>query len=98
MSRMVPRRDAKRDQNERSIVLALRDAGYLVAEGGWLADLIVYDPNGGADKRGSLHLLEVKAAKGRLTPTQQEAINLGWPIRVVRSVAEAFDALNGAGG
>ena len=65
---MVPRRDAKRDHNEKAIVLALRDAGYLVGEGPWFCDLAVYDAN--ADK---VFFLEVKSAHGKLTPTQQAA-------------------------
>ena len=93
MSRLPPRRSAKRDAGERAIVLALRDAGYLVTEGGWLADLIVYDAN--ADR---LYLFEVKAEKGKLTPSQDAAIKLGWPIRVVRSVEYAFNALAGGEG
>jgi hypothetical protein len=86
--RSAPRRAQRRDTNESAIVEALRDAGYLVSEGGWICDLIVYDPN--ADRT---HLLEVKAPKGKLTPLQEGAIEQGWPIRVVRSVADAFDAL-----
>jgi len=92
--RSAPRRAAKRDMNESAIVEALRDAGYLVSEGGWICDLIVYDPNNG----GRLFLLEVKAPKGRLTPLQEGAIEQGWPIKVVRSVEDAFNALDGAGG
>ena len=85
---MVPRRDAKRDHNEKAIVLALRNAGYLVGEGPWFCDLAVYDAN--ADK---VFFLEVKSARGKLTPTQVDAIKMGWPIKIVRSVADAFDAL-----
>ena len=88
--RAHPRRAAKRDSNESAIVEALRDAGYLVSEGGWICDLIVYDPN-----EDRTHLLEVKGPKGRLTPLQDKAIEQGWPIRVVRSVEEAFEAIGG---
>lgn len=87
--RQHPKRASKRDSIEPSIVKALRDAGYLVTEGGWLCDLIVFDPVGA----GRLHLLEVKSARGKLTPTQEGAIKQGWPVRVVRSVEQAFDAL-----
>ena len=88
-----PRRAQKRDQNESVIVEALRDAGFLVSEGGWICDLIVYDPN-----EDRTHLLEVKGPKGKLTPLQTGAIEQGWPIRVVRSVEEAFEAGDPAGG
>lgn len=83
-------RAAKRDAVERPIILALRDAGYLVTEGGWLCDLVVFDP--AAPERGG-RFLEVKSAKGKLTPTQESAIAMGWPVRVVRSVEQAFEAL-----
>jgi len=86
----APRRAQRRDSNEREIVVALCDAGYLVSEGGWLCDLIAYDPN-----EDRTYLLEVKAPGGRLTPTQEGAIAKGWPIRVVRSVEEAFRACGG---
>ena len=69
-------------------MLALRDAGYLVGEGPWFCDLVAYDAN--ADK---VFFLEVKSARGKLTPSQDAAIKMGWPIRVVRSVEDAFDAL-----
>ena len=88
--RAHPRRASKRDSNEREIVEALTKNGFLVSEGGWMCDLIVYDPN--EDKT---YLLEVKGPKGRLTPTQEGAIEKGWPIRVVRSVKEAFEVVNG---
>lgn len=88
--RAHPRRASRRDSVEAPIVNALRDAGFLVSEGGWLCDLIVYDPN-----EDRTYYLEVKAAKGRLTPTQEGAIEKGWPIRVVRSVEDAFAVVNG---
>jgi hypothetical protein len=88
--RAHPRRASKRDSNETVIVEALRKAGFLVSEGGWLCDLIVYDCN-----EDRTHYIEVKNARGRLTPTQEGAIEKGWPIRVVRSVEEAFEVVNG---
>lgn len=91
--RQAPRRAARRDIAEAPIVKALRDAGYLVTEAGWLADLLVYDP-----AKDRLTLLEVKAPKGKLTPTQESAIAQGWPVAIVRSVEDAFNALDRAGG
>jgi len=88
--RAHPRRASRRDSNEAVIVDALRKAGFLVSEGGWLCDLIVYDAN-----EDRTHYIEVKGARGRLTPTQEGAIEKGWPIRVVRSVEDAFAVVNG---
>lgn len=93
--RAHPIRAAKRDSIEPSIVKALRDAGYLVTEGGWLCDLVVFDP--AAPERGG-RFLEVKSARGKLTPTQESAIAQGWPVAIVRSVEDAFNALDRAGG
>ena len=88
-----PRRAQKRDSVEAPIVEALRNAGYLVSEGGWICDLIVYDRS-----EDRTHLLEVKGPKGKLTPLQEGAIEQGWPIRVVRSVEDALNAVDTAGG
>lgn len=83
-------RAGRRDSVEASIVAALRARGYLVTQGGALCDLIVYAHNIGL---GFLTLLEVKGPKGKLTAAQQKAIAAGWPIVIVRSVAEALDAV-----
>lgn len=40
-----------------------------------------------------LVLLEVKTAKGKLTPDQELFDAVGWPVRVVRTVDEALQAV-----
>ena len=88
MTRGPLRRAAKRDTVEPAIVEALRDAGYLVTEAGWLCDLMVFDPNS-----GRVTLIEVKTGKAKLRPSQQAVIAQGWPVKVVRSVEGAFAAV-----
>lgn len=82
------RRLGKRDSNEKLIVDALRKGGvkvyYLSAKG--FADLIAYAPKAG------IVLLEVKGAKGKLTPAQVEHRQDGWPVIVVRCESDALAA------
>ncbi len=82
----------KRDIAERQIVDALRDAGYLV----W----ILNEPGDLLCQRrdGTQQLIEVKTGRGKLSKKQEETRDAGWVIPVVRTVAEAIDALDGAGG
>ena len=81
----------RRDQTEASIVRALRQAG---------AEVIRLNDPGVPDLlvlRGrQIYLLEIKTARGHLTPAQQQRALRGWPVHVVRSVDEAFKALERA--
>jgi len=77
----------KRDRQEGVIVAALRRVGCLVhpVSSPGFPDLVVYSPLVG------VRLMEVKSPHGRLTPAQQAAV--GWPVVVVRSIADAFMAV-----
>lgn len=80
------RRAAKRDSNEREIIDALEAAGCKVEQlDKW--DLQVQRPD------GVLRMIEVKAPKGKLKPSQEKLIADGWDLRVVRSIEEAFEAV-----
>lgn len=81
------RRAARRDLVEPQIVDALRNAGVRVtiANIPGLCDLI-----GWYEPKGLLRLLECKAPDGKLTPLQIKRTKEGWPVAVVRSVADAL--------
>lgn len=100
------RRAAKVDSNHLEIVLALKQAGYLVSRVSdkALPDLWLTDPR--AAHCGWLPL-EVKRADGVLTPAQERwhENHRGTAVRVVRSVEEAlavahkhFGRANGSSG
>lgn len=72
----------KRDANEAGIVAALEACGCLVYRLDKPVDLIV-------SRRGTIHLVEVKTSKGRLT-ADQRAFAEYWPIIVLRSVDDAI--------
>lgn len=76
----------KRDANEPQIVRALEQIGVAVQKisAPGFADLICWHPHEG------LRLLEVKGLKGKLTPLQIEHRQDGWPVCIVRSVADAL--------
>lgn len=87
------RRAAKRDANEAVIVEALRKFGCkvrVVREGMGLADLLVKTPD------GLVHLVEVKAPHGSLTPEQVEFFAWWGDVAVVTSVEEAVKWLIGS--
>lgn len=42
-----------------------------------------------------VYLLELKSPHGKLTKRQQEAVALGWPVRVCDSVEEAIRIVTG---
>lgn len=79
----------KVDDNQADIVAALRAVGQQVvlmhAVGGGFPDII-------ACRNGRAHFIEIKSAKGRLTPAQKVffAEWQGPEIRIVRSVDEAI--------
>jgi hypothetical protein len=80
------------DANQGDIVQALRKVGAVVVLltvlGDGIPDLLV-------GFRGETFLLEVKTAKGRLEEAQEVFIATwrGRPVRVVRTVDEAFAAI-----
>jgi hypothetical protein len=82
----------RRDANEKPIVQALRQTGIIVqpisAPG--LADLVCFDP-----LSGRFRLIEVKAAKGTLTPAQVE-MHCSMPIDICRTPEEAMQLFRGS--
>ena len=79
------RHDARRDANEPEIVRALKDCGYKVMRLNEF-DLLVHG-------HGDLMMLEVKTETGILKPSQEKMIAEGWPLKIVRSPAEALEAV-----
>jgi DNA-binding transcriptional regulator PaaX len=77
------------DGNQTAIVSALRRTGWLVQSlaglGFGVPDLMVY--HRATDR---MLLLELKTARGRITPQQRRLLDEGWPILIVRSVEEAL--------
>jgi hypothetical protein len=89
------RRNAKVDDNQTSIVSALRKAGCsvlsLAAIGGGCPDLLVYRRS-----TGLLYMLEVKdgdkyPSQRKLTPHQVK-FHKDWPVHVVNNLDEALEA------
>ena len=85
---------ARRDANHTEITRALRDVGYLVHEthqlGSGYPDLTV----GGIDRATGIRrlwLVEVKAARGTLTP-DEAAFHAEWAghVHIVRSIDDAY--------
>jgi hypothetical protein len=81
---------SRTDLNHAAIVSALRACGCqvlsLAALGKGAPDLLV------CDTWGNLHLLEVKASKGKVLPGQQ-AFHETWPVSVVRTAQEAIECV-----
>jgi len=88
---MTPRWDAKVDANQAEIVAALRQAGAVVTVlsrvGQGCADLAV-------GKHGKFWWMEIKTAKGKLTPMEKEFMEL-WTDNyvIVRTPEEALAAI-----
>jgi hypothetical protein len=85
----LKRHAAKRDVNETQIVRALEKIGCLVLKLDSI-DLLVW-----RQSEGRLYLLEVKtkSSRSRLTATQQDLLERGWPMTVVTTPQEAIDAV-----
>ncbi len=85
----VNRRAAKRDTNEPEIIQALRAAGATVEQLSkkGVPDLLI-------GFQGSTYLIEVKTAKGKLTPDESTWIEK-WngPVHIVRTIEEALRVL-----
>jgi hypothetical protein len=82
----TPRLGHRKDKNHAEVVELFLHAGLevldLSAVGGGVPDVLL-------GKRDRLVLVEVKIAKGKLTP-EQEAFHQKWPVRVVRSLEDAM--------
>lgn len=72
----------KRDANEAGIIAALEACGCLVYRLDKPVDLLV-------SHRNTIHLVEVKTRKGRLT-ADQVSFATHWPVTVLRSVDDAI--------
>jgi hypothetical protein len=86
-------RARRTDQNHAAIVKALRQCGWLVLDTHTLpngVDAIAYRP--GDYPGGCFRMLEFKKPDGklRLTDSQRELLNQGWPIHILRSVDDAI--------
>ena len=74
------------DTTHAEIVAALRALGWLVHDTHALpnfVDAVGYRP------RDGVVLFEFKTGKGRLTKSQDKLIAKGWPVRVLRTAADA---------
>ncbi|GEM_PF-5389915 len=84
---MSPRQRAKIDTVQPIVVAALRARGWLCQSlamcGHGVPDILAHRP---ADGRWAL--IEVKTDKGKLRPSQVRFQLQGWPVSVVRSVAD----------
>jgi len=83
------RKRGRVDRNHGELVSALLRCGYLVQSlatiGGGCPDVLTYRRDRG------LELLEFKAtARAPLTPAQRTFTQLGWPVRIVRSLDEVL--------
>jgi hypothetical protein len=81
----IKRWNAKRDDNENQITAALRAVGCHILRLDSF-DLLVL--------RGSnLYALEVKTKTGKLKPSQQKLIDMGWPLHICRTPEDALRAV-----
>lgn len=78
-----PIRAGKRDASERPIIEALKAHGCLVAQLDKF-DLAVQTP------AGWVVLMECKSGRGRITDSQQEMLDAGWKLHIVRTPEEAI--------
>ncbi len=76
--------NAKRDANEGALVRVLEDMGCRVYRLDQPCDLLVL-------VRGDVLLVEVKMPKGTLNDNQQEFVNAGWPVHVIRTEDDAIN-------
>lgn len=80
-------RRARIDSTHREIRETLRKCGWLVFDSHTLpewVDLVAYHP-----ARGEFALVEAKAPKGKLKPSQERLVAAGWPVKFIRSAEEA---------
>ena len=79
----------RRDANEAEIVAALEKMGCLVKRMDKPVDLLVQFPGSGRQV-----ICEVKTPKGKLTEDQQEMLEKGWHVWVLRDVQDAVNMMN----
>lgn len=72
----LKRWNARRDANEPEIFRALRDVGALVLPLDKFDALVLF--------RGKLHMIDCKVKNGKLTKSQRQMLDAGWPLNVVR--------------
>lgn len=83
------------DSNQSAIAASLKKAGFKVidlsAVGGGCPDLLALTPD------GQLKLIEVKNPQGRnrLTDSQKDLIESGWPVTIVRIPGDCETLVNG---
>ena len=75
----------KRDRSEAAIIAALRKVGAQVIQCDRFDLLVIY--------QGHVHMLEAKTGKEPLTASQQQLMDDGWPLHVVRDVDQALKAI-----
>lgn len=75
----------KRDANEPEIVAALKKIGAKIMRLDDVDLLVNY--------RGKIYLLEVKTPEGKLTKSQRDLLDDGWPIHIVRDIGGAYLAV-----
>ena len=75
----------RRDGNEGEVMRAIAKVGalYIILDA---FDLLVLF-------RGRTYMMEVKTRTGKLTDSQKELLNRGWPLHVVRSPEEALKVI-----
>jgi len=83
------RRRARTDTTHAEIMAALRAMGWKMKDTHSLpkfVDAVGFRP------RDGVVLFEFKSGRGKLRPSQQELIDEGWPVRVLRTAADAARA------
>ncbi len=81
------RRAAQRDVNEPEIIATFKAMGWLVVQH-VRYDLQVQCPRANCDTQLSV---EVKAPKGKLTPSQADLIANNWHLNIIRTPDEAVE-------
>lgn len=73
------------DTTHREVIDTLRQCGWKVADTHALPNWV----DCVASRGDAVRLIEIKAPKGKLKPSQQRLMNDGWPIVVLRSAEDA---------
>jgi Holliday junction resolvase len=81
------RRAAKIDANHAEVVSALRKCGWFVKSTAAMGDGF---PDAICCRGDVLRLVEIKGAKGTLTP-KQKMFHAAWPVTILRSIDDALE-------